>query len=94
MEIKAANQESESEREINGAKIGENPSCEPRFGLLEHETRPGVETAAAAYYLNRKEQTLRSWACAETGPIRPRRINGRLFWPTARLRELVGLEAI
>lgn len=63
------------------------------FPPLEHLTQPGVSTNAAAHYLDRKPQTLRAWACLENGPIRPLRINGRLLWPTAELRKLVGLEA-
>ncbi len=31
----------------------------PKFPPLAHETRPAVDTAAAAYYLSRRPQTLR-----------------------------------
>ena len=55
---------------------------------LDEETRSGVETDCAAHHLNRKPQTLRTWACYGTGPIKPQRINGRFLWSTARLREL------
>lgn len=58
---------------------------------LEQVTRPAVDTAAAAYYLSRKQQTLRGWACLENGPIRPIRINGRLAWPVAELRRVLGV---
>jgi hypothetical protein len=61
-----------------------------QFSALESVNRPFVDTATAAFYLNRKEQTLRSWACLETGPIRPLRIHGRLAWPVAELRRLLG----
>ena len=64
---------------------------EAKFPPLELENRPAVDTAAAAYYLNRQAQTLRSWACREDGPIRPLRLNGRLLWPVAQLRELLGV---
>lgn len=60
------------------------------FPPLNTITSPTVPTDAAAYYVNRKPQTLREWACRETGPIRPRRINGRLAWPVAEIRALVG----
>ena len=30
----------------------------PKFPPLAHETRPAVDTAAAAYYLSRRPQTL------------------------------------
>ncbi|MES2939211.1 MAG: hypothetical protein V4864_16110 [Pseudomonadota bacterium] len=58
---------------------------------LEAVTRPAVDTEAAAYYLNRRPQTLRSWACFDSGPIKPSRINGRLAWPVAELRRLCGV---
>lgn len=63
------------------------------FPALELETRPAVDTAAAAHYLNRKPQTLRGWACLENGPLRPIRVNGRLAWPTEALRRLLGVGA-
>lgn len=63
----------------------------PAFTPLALETRPAVDTAAAAYYLSRRPQTLRGWACLENGPLRPIRINGRLAWPTQKLRELLGM---
>ena len=63
----------------------------PTFPPLESVTRPAVDTAAAAYYLNRQQQTLRGWACHEDGPLRPIRINGRLAWPTQKIRELLGV---
>jgi hypothetical protein len=55
---------------------------------LEQITSPTISTDAAAYYLNRKPQTLRAWACLENGPIRPTRINGRLAWSVAAIRAL------
>lgn len=38
-----------------------------QFPNLEVVTRPNVDTAAAAYYLNRRPQTLRCWAIYEGG---------------------------
>jgi hypothetical protein len=63
-----------------------------RYVPLAQEMRPAVDTAAAAYYLSRKPQTLRGWACLENGPVRPIRINGRLAWPVAELRRLLGVQ--
>jgi hypothetical protein len=57
---------------------------------LADETREVVPTRVAAHHLMRQEQTLRGWACREDGPIRPRRVNGLLGWPTAEIRALVG----
>ncbi len=62
-----------------------------QFGPLDHETRSAVDTACAAYHLSRASQTLRIWACKENGPIRPLRINGRLAWPVADLRRILGV---
>ncbi len=62
------------------------------FTPLEQITRPTVPTDQAAWFLNRKSQTLRAWACLENGPIRPIRINGRLAWPVADIRKLLAGE--
>ncbi len=63
------------------------------FPPLEKVARPTVPTGAAAYYLNRKPQTLRAWACLENGPLRPVRINGRLAWSVSAIRALLKGEA-
>lgn len=66
------------------------PNSNTTYPPLEQVTRPTVPTAAAAYYLNRQPQTLRSWASAEPeGAIRPLRIMGRLAWPVAGIRALL-----
>ena len=56
---------------------------------LESETRSVVPTDAAAFYLNRKPQTLRAWSCFQNSTIRPVRINGRLAWKVADIRNLL-----
>lgn len=65
-----------------------------QFPPLELVNRPTVPTPQAAHYLNRRPQTLRSWACLESGPLRPTRINGRLAWPVADIRKLLGVEVV
>lgn len=60
-----------------------------QFTPLALETRTAIPTDAAAHHLNRQPQTLRAWACLETGSIRPIRINGRLAWPVAAIRALL-----
>ncbi len=60
-----------------------------QFPPLEQVTNPTTTTDAAAYYLDRKPQTLRSWACLENGPLRPIRINGRLAWSVAGIKALL-----
>ena len=62
-----------------------------QFTPLELETRPTVDTAAAGRYLHLKQQTLRIYACKENGPLRPRRISGRLHWSVADIRKLLGV---
>ena len=62
------------------------------FISLEREIRPFVTTDVAAYFLNRKPQTLRGWACLKNGPIKPIRINGRLGWSTSDIRKLLKIE--
>lgn len=63
------------------------------YPSLECLTRPTVTTTEAAYYLSRQPQTLRGWACHENGPLRPRRIHGRLAWSVQEIRSLVGAVA-
>lgn len=59
------------------------------FPPLEQETRSHVDTACAAFHLNRRPQTMRSWACLENGPIRPHRINRFLVWSVADIKRLL-----
>jgi len=63
----------------------------PRFPSLVNETRATLPTPEAAFHLNRREQTLRGWACKEDGPLRPMRISGRLAWPVSELRRVLGV---
>ncbi|MDO8811476.1 MAG: DNA-binding protein [Gallionella sp.] len=66
----------------------------PQFTKLELVTRPTVTTEEAAHYLNRKPQTLRSWASAQpAGVPRPVRINGRLAWKVSDIKSLLNGEA-
>jgi hypothetical protein len=64
-----------------------------QFPPLALVTRPNLTTSEAAFYLNRRPQTLRGWACLENGPIRPRRIAGLLAWNTAEVKALAGVTA-
>lgn len=65
----------------------------PDFVPLHLETRTHVSTAVMCRHLNRKEQTARGWASAETYPdgLRPLRVMGRLAWPVAGIRKLLGV---
>ncbi|AKH39603.1 hypothetical protein AAW31_11175 [Nitrosomonas communis] len=66
-------------------------STEKSFPPLEEITRPTVTTEEAAYYLNRKPQTMRIWAMNENGLITPLRINGRLAWPVKEIKRVMGV---
>ena len=65
----------------------------PVFVSLASETRTAVDTATAAYHLNRQPQTLRGWASGGTYPdgLRPLRVMGRLAWPVAGIRAALGV---
>lgn len=62
----------------------------PDYPPLEEVTKPALDTESAAHYLNRMPKTLRTWS-QRSGPIRPTRINGRLAWPVAEIRRLLGV---
>jgi hypothetical protein len=59
------------------------------FPSLDTESRPFVNTAVAAHWLCRAPQSLRVWACYESGPIKPIRVNGRLAWSVEQIRTLL-----
>jgi len=62
------------------------------FPSLDNEARYAIPTSAAAYHLSLKPQTMRIWACKETGPLRPIRHTGnRLLWRTDDIRKLLGM---
>lgn len=63
------------------------------FPPLEQVTKPNLTTGELAYYLNRRPQTLRGWACKENGLMRPKRIGGLLAWPVSELKRVLGVTA-
>lgn len=65
------------------------------FVPLHLETRTHVTTAVMCRHLNRKQQTARGWASAETFPdgLRPLRVNGRLAWPVSGIKRALGVQA-
>ena len=60
-----------------------------RYTNLTLEVRSALPTNDAAFHLNRKPQTLRTWACFENGPIKPVKINGRLAWLVSDIRNVI-----
>jgi hypothetical protein len=66
---------------------------EQNYIPLAQVERTHVETNAAAYYLNRRAQTLRGWHCKGKFPIdslRPLVLNGRLAWSVAAIKAVMG----
>ena len=81
---------------INPARLAKLEAKAPRiFPPLEQVTKPNLTTAELAYYSDLKEQTWRVKACYDTAPegLRPRRIFGKLAWPTAGAKKLLGVQA-
>ena len=81
-----------------------NHSLEARVGAtrapghpipLNLETRSHVPTDVMCMHLNRRPQTARGWACHESFPegLRPIRVNGRLAWPVAGIRAVLGVSS-
>ena len=60
---------------------------------LEQVTKPNLTTRELAYYSDLAEQTWRVKACHETFPegLRPLRVCGKLAWPTAGAKKLLGV---
>lgn len=68
------------------------PAQKQHYPSLSEETRATLSTPEAAYHLNRKPQTLRRWVWAGNAPIKPIRVHGRLAWPVADIKRLMGVE--
>lgn len=80
---------------VNSSTPAPQPARQPQQQMhlpLDQVVRPMLTTAEAAYYLNRRPQTLRIWACKEGGPIRPVRLHGRLGWPLVEIRRYLRVE--
>jgi hypothetical protein len=74
---------------IKKTETGDSPSN--KYPPLSSVTKPSLTTDEAAFYLNRKAQTLRAWACKSgDGPIKPVHIYGRNSWLTSDVRKLLG----
>lgn len=84
---------------MQAPQLSTNPrrsAIEPQqFPDIQNEKRPYVSTETAAHWLNRRPQTLRMWAMRTgTGPVTPTRIYGRLAWPVAEIKRLLGVEGV
>lgn len=58
---------------------------------IEEANSVVVGTREAAFYLGRQPNTLRMWASNENGPIRPIKINGRLAWKLAEIKQILSV---
>ncbi len=80
---------------INPARLAclerKSPS---QFPPLELVTKPNLTTAELAFYSNMAEQTWRVKACYDKAPegLRPLRVCGKLAWPTAGAKKLLGVQ--
>jgi hypothetical protein len=65
----------------------------PQYPPLESVTKPNLTTAEIAFYSNTAPQTWREKACYDTAPhgLRPLRVCGKLQWPTAGAKKLLGV---
>lgn len=79
----------DQQRQMTGGSRGRRAGRAEKFVPLAQEGRTHVDTACAAYHFGRRPQTMRVWASAERGPLRPVRVNGRLVWSVAEIRGLL-----
>ncbi len=86
----ATHHSAEAREGVTGPAFASAPAD---FVPLHLETRTHVSTAVMCRHLSRKEQTARGWASAETFPegLRPLRVMGRLAWPVAGIRKVLGV---
>lgn len=61
------------------------------YPALDQITRTHITTEEAAYYLNRKPQTLRGWAMTNRN-VTPTRLCGRLAWPVEGIRKVLSAD--
>ena len=77
----------------HSAEVRQAAAAPSDFLPLHLETRTHVSTAVVCWHLDRQPQTARGWASAGTYPegLRPLRIMGRLAWPVAGIRKVLGV---
>jgi hypothetical protein len=77
---------------FNTEEYVSSANVQDKYPPLECVTRPTVGTDQAAFYLGVKPQTLRIWACYETGPIERIKIKGRNHYRVPVLKGLLRVE--
>ncbi len=81
---------------INPARLAKLEAKAPQtFPPLVTVTKPNLTTEELAFYSNMKPQSWRVKACYDTAPegLRPLRVCGKLAWPTAGAKRLLGVQA-
>ena len=81
---------------INPARPAKLEAKAPRnYPPLEQVSKPNLTTSELAFYSNMAAQTWRVKACYDTAPegLRPLRVCGKLAWPTAGAKKLLGVAA-
>lgn len=80
---------------LNSASTRRAATEPQQFPPLESVTKPNLTTRELAFYSNMAEQTWRVKACYDTAPegLRPLRVCGKLAWPTAGAKKLLGVPA-
>ena len=81
---------------INLARLAKLEAKAPQnYPPLGSVTKPNLTTAELAFYSNMAQQTWRVKACYDTAPegLRPLRVCGKLAWPTAGAKKLLGVPA-
>ena len=79
---------------INPARLAKLEAKAPQsYPPLEQVIKPNLTTTELAFYRNMAAQTWRGKACYETFPdgLRPLRVCGKLAWPTAGAKRLLGV---
>ncbi|WPC65678.1 hypothetical protein SBP18_14420 [Rhodoferax ferrireducens] len=84
----------ENSTAINPARLAKLEAKTPQnYPPLEQVNKPNLTTAELAFYSNMAAQTWRVKACYDTAPegLRPLRVCGKLAWPTAGAKKLLGV---
>lgn len=79
---------------LNPARLAKLEAKAPQtFPPLGTVTKPNLTTAELAFYSNMAAQTWRVKVCYDTAPdgLRPLRVCGKLAWPTAGAKRLLGV---
>ncbi len=91
--VEAVQQEVLDTGSAQEARESERVRKERNYVPLREVVRSHVTTAEAAFYLNRRCQTLRIWRCRGEGPLQPVRVGKLLMWSVEDIRALLRVGA-